>query len=99
MVFTALHPSGDEDNHEVIFAKYAATDAWVAVHLGQFIGVLLALGGLLVLHRILRASGQRSLLADLAAGSRFGLPPRKRCAGSSGASRASSASCSGWLSR
>jgi hypothetical protein len=68
VLFTAFHPSGDEDNHQVIFAKYAASDAWVAVHLGQFIGVLLALGGLLALHRILRASDQRSLLADLAAG-------------------------------
>ena len=68
VVFTVFHPSGDEDNHEVIFAKYAASDAWVAVHLGQFIGVLLALGGLLVLHRILRATGRRPLLANLAAG-------------------------------
>ena len=42
-VFTVLHPSGAEENHEFIFAEYAASDAWVAVHLGQFVGVLLGL--------------------------------------------------------
>lgn len=65
--FTLAHPSGDEDDHEAIFAEYAASDAWVAVHLGQFVGVLLALAGLLVLYRVMRARGGATLLATFAA--------------------------------
>jgi hypothetical protein len=42
------HPAGDDDNYPVIFAKYAKSNDWVAVHLVQFAGVLLLLGGLLV---------------------------------------------------
>ncbi|GAB2745698.1 hypothetical protein [Streptomyces bullii] len=63
----ALHPSGEEDDHPAIFTKYADSSSWVAVHLGQFIGVLVTLGGLLVLYRVLRAADGPSLLAQLAA--------------------------------
>jgi hypothetical protein len=66
-VSTVFHPAGAEDNHEVIFAEYANSDPWIAVHLGQFVGVLLALGGLLVLCHALRAAGQSRLLSHLAA--------------------------------
>jgi hypothetical protein len=64
-VSTAFHPGGAEDNHELIFAQYADSDPWIAVHIGQFIGVLLTLGGLLILSRAMRAAGQ-ALLPDLA---------------------------------
>jgi hypothetical protein len=50
-----FHPSGDEDVHETIFAQYAASDSWEWVHFGQLAGVLVALGGLLVLHQVLRS--------------------------------------------
>jgi hypothetical protein len=60
-VSTAFHPGGAEDNHEVIFAQYANSDPWIAVHLGQFVGVLLTLGGLLVLCRAMRAADQALL--------------------------------------
>ena len=66
-VSTVFHPAGAEDDHEVIFAQYAESAPWVAVHLGQFVGVLLALGGLLVLYRAMRATGQAPLLPYLAA--------------------------------
>jgi hypothetical protein len=66
-VSTVFHPAGAEDDHEAIFAEYADSGAWVAVHLGQFVGVLLALGGLLVLCRAMRAAGQPPLLPHLAA--------------------------------
>lgn len=49
-----FHPSGDEDTHEVIFTKYAESATWEWVHLGQFVGVLLALAGLLLLYPVLR---------------------------------------------
>ncbi|SDO37703.1 hypothetical protein [Geodermatophilus sp. DSM 45219] len=61
-----FHPSGDEDVHESIFAQYAASDSWEWVHFAQFVGVLLALGGLIVLHRVLRA--RTPTLSAVAAG-------------------------------
>lgn len=67
VVSTLVHPAGDEDDHEAIFAEYADSDAWVAVHLGQFVGVLLALGGLLALSLAMRAAGSTPLLANFAA--------------------------------
>lgn len=66
-VSTLFHPAGEEDNHQVIFTAYANSDSWVAIHLGQFVGVLLALGGLLVLTRVLRAAGRSTLLPHFAA--------------------------------
>lgn len=67
VVSTLMHPSGQEDDHQAVFEEYAESGTWVAVHLGQFVGVLMALGGLLVLHRVLGASGRSALLAYLAA--------------------------------
>jgi len=49
-----LHPSGAEDDHEAIFSEYADSDVWVATHLAEFVLVLVALAGLLVLCRALR---------------------------------------------
>jgi len=64
---TLMHPTGAEDDHRTIFLEYAASGTWVAVHLGQFVGVLLALSGLLVLYRAMRAGGRSLLLGHLAA--------------------------------
>jgi hypothetical protein len=61
-----LHPTGAEDDHEAIFTAYAASDAWVATHLAEFLLVLVALAGLLVLCRALRRETPN--LALLAAG-------------------------------
>jgi hypothetical protein len=66
-VSTLFHPAGDEDNHPVIFTAYATSDTWVTVHLGQFVGVLLALAGLLVLALATRAAGRPNLLSRFAA--------------------------------
>lgn len=68
VVTAVFHPSHDENDHPVIFARYAASDAWVAVHFGQFAGVLIALGGFLVLHRFLEERGETPVLARLALG-------------------------------
>ncbi|WP_346139636.1 hypothetical protein [Streptomyces coeruleofuscus] len=62
-----LHPSGEEDDHPEIFTEYADSSPWIAVHLGQFIGVLVTLSGLLVLYRVLRGANGPSLLAQIAA--------------------------------
>lgn len=68
VVTMAFHPSGDEDDHEAIFTEYADSGGWVAIHLGQFAGVLIVLAGFLVLYRALRAEAPHlSLLAAAAA--------------------------------
>jgi Domain of unknown function (DUF4386) len=68
VVTMSLHPSGDENDHPVIFAKYADSEAWVAAHFGQFVGVLVALGGFLILWRALSVRAQVPTLARCAAG-------------------------------
>jgi hypothetical protein len=60
------HPSGAEDDHEAIFREYAASDAWEATHFAEFVLVLVALAGLLVLCRAVRPEAPS--LALLAAG-------------------------------
>src|SRR5947208_16525108 len=67
LIVTHDHPSGDDDNYPVIFAKYAKSNDWVAVHLIQFASVLLVLGGLLVLYRVLQLRGLVPVLAGIAA--------------------------------
>src|ERR687896_1267301 len=49
-----LHPTGAEDDHEAIFTEYADSDVWVFTHFLEFVLVLVALAGLLVLSRVLR---------------------------------------------
>jgi hypothetical protein len=68
LIVTLFHPSGNEDEHRVIFTKYADSEAWVAIHLGQFVGVLIALAGLLALYRSLQLRGGVPVLARFAAG-------------------------------
>lgn len=68
VVLTAgLHPSGEEDDHPAIFSEYAESGSWIAVHLGQFIAVLVTLSGLLVLYRVLGGTDRSALVAQLAA--------------------------------
>lgn len=66
-ISTMFHPSGDEDDHEAIFAEYADSGGWEAIHLGQLLGILMALAGLLVIYRGLRGRAQVPVLAQLAA--------------------------------
>jgi hypothetical protein len=45
IISTAIHPSKeDPSNHPLVFAEYASNDSWIAVHIGQFVGVFY-LGG------------------------------------------------------
>jgi hypothetical protein len=46
LVSTILHP-GREDptNHPLVFAEYAEDDLWIASHIGQFVGGMLAFAG------------------------------------------------------
>ena len=61
-----LHPSGAEDDHQAIFTEYAESDVWVATHFAEFVLVLVAFAGLLVLCWVVRR--EAPYLALLAAG-------------------------------
>ena len=50
----ALHPTGAEDDHEAIFGEYADSEVWVFTHFLEFILVLVAFAGFLVLCHLLR---------------------------------------------
>jgi hypothetical protein len=67
-VTSLFHPSGSVDDHEVIFRKYADSGGWIATHFAQFVAVLIALAGLLVLYRVMRSYDGGSMLARLGAG-------------------------------
>jgi hypothetical protein len=66
-----LHPSREDPNdHPAVFAEYAQSDSWIAVHLAQFFAVLLVIGGLIALHGSLReGSGAVRVVARLAVAS------------------------------
>jgi uncharacterized membrane protein len=55
IVSTAIHPSTeDPSNHPLVFAKYASDDSRIAVHIGQFAGVIMVFaGGFVALYRLL----------------------------------------------
>ena len=61
-----LHPTGAEDDHTAIFTEYADSGVWVFTHVLEFVLVLVALAGLLVLCSALRP--ETPYLALLAAG-------------------------------
>jgi hypothetical protein len=45
-----LHPAHENpNNHSAVFAEYASSANWTAVHLGQFVGMMVIIAGLLVL--------------------------------------------------
>jgi hypothetical protein len=55
IVSTAIHHSTeDPSNHPLVFAEYASYDSWIAVHIGQFAGVIMVFaGGFVALYRLL----------------------------------------------
>ena len=48
VVVGLLHAGGPANNHPVVFAIYASSASWTAVHLGQFVGMAVITAGLLV---------------------------------------------------
>src|SRR3954471_12705625 len=49
IVITQFHTGGDANNHPAIFAAYADSGIWTAVHVGQFSAMAILLAGLLAL--------------------------------------------------
>src|SRR5438105_4585460 len=67
LVAGLFHPSTAHPNdHAVVFKKYAASNDWLAVHIGQFAGVILVLAGLVVLYRALARTRLVNTLALVA---------------------------------
>jgi hypothetical protein len=55
IVVTQLHTGGEANNHPAIFAAYAGSEIWTAVHIAQFAAMAMALAGLLALGVVLHA--------------------------------------------
>jgi hypothetical protein len=55
VVVTLIHTGGEANNHPAIFAAYASSGSWTAVHLGQFASIAILLAGLLALYFALDA--------------------------------------------
>jgi hypothetical protein len=49
IVITQFHADGPANNHPAVFAEYARSGSWTAVHVGQFAGMAILLAGLLAL--------------------------------------------------
>ena len=49
IVVTQFHAGGNANDHPAIFAEYADSGIWKAVHLGQFASMSILLAGLLAL--------------------------------------------------
>src|SRR5215211_4834922 len=49
IVVTQFHTGGDANNNRAIFAAYAGSEIWTAVHVGQFAAMAILLAGLLAL--------------------------------------------------
>lgn len=68
--FTAgPHPHGDENDHPVIFTKYADSDSWIVTHIGQFAGTIIVLAGFIALYQALKQRDQAGIVARLGAAS------------------------------
>src|SRR5689334_9113045 len=61
---TLMHTSGEANNHHVIFAAYAGSRIWTAVHAGQFACMAIMLAGLLGLFSALEGPGGAAKLAN-----------------------------------
>jgi hypothetical protein len=49
VVVTLFHADGEANNHPAVFAEYAASTSWTAVHVGQFACMTMMLAGLFAL--------------------------------------------------
>ena len=63
VVVTLMHTGGEANNHPAIFAAYAGSGIWTAVHVAQFACLVIMLGGLLALFSILEVEAGTARLA------------------------------------
>jgi hypothetical protein len=65
IVITQFHTGGDANDHPAIFAAYAGSEIWTAVHVGQFAAMAILLAGLLALVLALDVRGGTARLAGV----------------------------------
>lgn len=67
IISTIFHASTeDPNNHLLVFTTYANDDSWLAIHIGQFAGVIMVFaGGFVALSRLL-AQSESSMVYTLA---------------------------------
>ena len=64
LVAGLFHPDrAPANDHAAAFAEYAHSGAWIAVHLGQFVGMMVIVAGLLALFLVLNGQPGRSVWA------------------------------------
>jgi hypothetical protein len=68
VVVTFLHTGGPANDHKVIFADYAGSHDWAAVHLGQFAGMAAMVAGLVGLYGALYRTQAGGALPGAAVG-------------------------------
>jgi hypothetical protein len=69
VISTEMHPAHENPmDNLAVFREYAQSERWIAVHLGQFLGFLLVIGGLVAVSYALSVCGDAG-----AAVARFGL--------------------------
>ena len=70
VVVTVLHTGGEANHHSAIFAAYAASAIWTAVHVAQFVCMAIMLAGLFALFSALDVqAGTATLVGRLGAAS------------------------------
>jgi hypothetical protein len=57
VVITLFHAGGDANDHHAIFAAYAGSGSWTAVHAGQFLAMAVMVAGLAGLFSALEGQG------------------------------------------
>ena len=68
-VVTSFHAAHENPNdHHAVFAEYAASGNWIAVHLGQFAAGLVVIAGIITLLRALRPTTGPVLVIRVAEG-------------------------------
>ena len=50
ILVTQFHAGGEANNHPEIFAKYASSESWKAVHVAQFLAMAVIIAGLVVFY-------------------------------------------------
>jgi hypothetical protein len=60
IVVTQFHADGPANNHPVVFAEYARSGSWTAVHVAQFAAMAILLAGLVALGFALDAQAAAS---------------------------------------
>ena len=67
IVSTILHASTeDPDNYLLVFTTYASDESWIAIHIGQFAGVVMVFGGGFVALSRLLVQSESSIVYTLA---------------------------------